>query len=41
MACLGIILLQRFKWQHEIRAVAQVIKECVDAHDDLGTQNQA
>ena len=31
----------RFMWQHDIRAVAQFIKNCMDAQGDLGPQSQA
>jgi len=31
----------QFMWQHDTRAVAQIINECMDAHDDPGLQGQA
>ena len=31
----------QFMWQHDTHALAQFIKECVDAHGDPGPQSQA
>jgi len=43
MACLETMPLQRvhFMWQHDTRAVAQLIKECMNAHGDAGPHSQA
>ena len=31
----------QFMWQHDTRAVVQLIKECMNAHGDSGLQSQA